>query len=104
MAVRPLKGAHLTLNEEVLNWIRTVLDDMSEYYSDELADNRPGDILADLQQAGWKFEDDKFGMKVYKTVPYNAGPNVRNSVLRITVVMTKNKELKLDIRPWGDIS
>lgn len=97
----PGKGAHLVLNEEVLNYVRGALEDINDvYYSDAQHDESPSlviDALLDEElthECEWTEEIDSFGRKAYADKQYKEGQ------LRITVVLTKRNELKLDIREW----
>jgi hypothetical protein len=100
----PGKGAHLVLNESVLGFIRDALVEIEGYYSDGAHDADPQAVLNGLLSLNettdrtdtfrWQEEDDNFGHKVFAVRPYKKGE------LRITVVLTKRQELKLDIREW----
>lgn len=90
----PGKGVHLVLNEEILIWLGDVLSKIENQYSDELHDENPTEVLDRLTESGWTKEKDGFGTKVYAAKPY------RDNELRVTVVLTKQNELRLDIREW----
>jgi hypothetical protein len=93
----PGKGAHLVLNDEILGYVRNALEDISTCYSDEQHDESPSlvvDALLESEMNTWTEEIDSFGRKVYTDKQYKEGE------LRITVVLTKRNELKLDIREW----
>lgn len=94
--LRPGKGAHLILNMKYLEHISNVMDDVADVYTDELHDADPRAIINLLAERGWEFEEDNFGAKVYKEIDYKTGS------LRLTVVLTKQNELKFDIREWYD--
>lgn len=105
--MKPLKGAHLVLNEKVLSFLTDALDDIEMNYSDAMHDERPGDVLKGLSMGGeglnceWGIEEDKFGKKCFTVAEYGSDNGI-GSELRVTVVLTKKNELKLDIRCWGE--
>jgi len=96
----PGKGAHLVLNEEILDFVRGTLEDINGVYSDEQHDESPALVIDGLldgeimHENTWTEENDNFGRKAYASKHYKEGE------LRITVVFTKRGELKLDIREW----
>ena len=95
----PGKGAHLVLNEDVLDFVNTCVDDVKAAYSDEKHDSDPAWVIAVLTDEdlhGWTEEKDTFGRKAYRSMPYKKGE------LRVTVVLTKQNELRFDIREWFD--
>lgn len=101
MALQPGKGAHMVLNQSVLDFVEASLDMISSVYSDEDHDNNPKAVLDALLayevvegDVAWQEEKDSFGHKAYRTMPYKKG------ALRVTVVLTKQDELRLDIREW----
>jgi hypothetical protein len=96
----PGKGVHLVLNEDVLGWVRDTLSEVATAYDDEVHDADPKVVVQQLCApmanggAGWESEKDSFGVKAIAKRPYKKGE------LRVTVVLTKQNELKLDIREW----
>ena len=102
-ALKPMKGAHLVLNEGILSFIRDALDLVDEFYSDERHDMDPETILTALEEQGWDVVKDRFGRKVYAARPYaQAGQQEQKAELRVGVVLTGKRELMLDVRVWGD--
>jgi hypothetical protein len=100
----PGKGAHLVLNEQILAFVQDTLAEVRGFYSDEAHDVDPQAVLNGLLSLNettdrgdtfsWEEEKDNFGHKVLARMPYKKGE------LRLTVVLTKRGELKLDIREW----
>jgi len=95
----PGKGAHLVLNEEILNFINSCVLDVKACYTDEQHDKDPARVIAvltdeDATDKPWTKEKDNFGHKAYRSMPYKKGE------LRVTVVLTKRGELKFDVREW----
>lgn len=95
----PGKGVHLILNQEVLDFVESCLDDLSIVYSDDLHDSHPEAVITLLTggeglSEPWTEVKDKFGHKAYRAKPYKSGE------ARVTVVLTKQNELRLDIREW----
>lgn len=93
----PGKGAHLVLNQEVLDFLRESLERIESGYSDEDHDENPAGVLdeiANAEDTPWTSSKDNFGTKLYAAMPYKEGE------LRVTVVLTGKNELKLDIREW----
>jgi hypothetical protein len=110
-----MKGAHLVMNEAVLQFLEDALDDISRVYSDDIHDNDPG-LVVNALEAGktygvnpeslglkWTPEEDKFGYKVYTSMPYAVNGH-ETGELRVTAVLKKGESLHLDIRPWGHYS
>ena len=97
---RPMKGAHLILNENILEFLIRSLKQIDTAYSDEKADDNTKAIFDELYQMGWEEVEDKFGRKAYEYLIYPVGPAGGQGELRVTVVQTK-QGLMLDIRPWG---
>jgi hypothetical protein len=97
MDLRPGKGLHSILNQNVLDLLKEALGTIEEYYSDEMHDSAPESVILGLSsRAEWQEEKDNFGHKVFRMLPYKKG------ALRVTVVLTKQNELRLDIREWYD--
>lgn len=101
MTLKPGKGAHLDLTEEVIVWISQVIQEAELKYQSEdgdaLQDNGKGlELLKEFERLGWEREDDKFGKKAYRQLPWQEG------AIRITVVLGKQGNLKLDVRYWYD--
>lgn len=93
----PGKGSHLVMNEEILTFVAGVTAKINEYYTDGLHDEDPEkllDMLSDDPDFTWTSAKDSFGNKLYASMPYKEGE------LRVTVVLTKGNELKLDVREW----
>jgi len=101
--LKPLKGAHLVCNEDILLFIQGCLQDVEEVYSDEKHDMNPELVTSELEDVeGWTVVKDKFGTKVYKAGPYaQAGQQEQKAELRVGVVLTGKRELMLDVRVWG---
>jgi hypothetical protein len=97
----PMKGAHLVLNQEVLDFIRESLEVIAEVYSDEIHDSDPASVVNALEELGWGVTEDKFGYKVYNKITYAVNGH-ETGELRVTAVLKKGKELALDIRVWGE--
>jgi len=101
--LKPFKGAHLVLNEDILSFIYEALAEVEEFYDDETHDMAPEkvtSVLGDVE--GWTTVKDRFGTKVYKARPYaQAGQQEQKAELRVGVVLTGKRELMLDIRVWG---
>jgi hypothetical protein len=100
-ALRPMKGAHLILNETVLEMLLRNLKQIEAVYSDELNDQNANGVLAALEEMGWTKVKDKFGTKVYEYLVYPVNGHEAGE-LRVGVVLTSRGELMLDIRPWGE--
>lgn len=98
--LKPMKGAHLVLNEQVLGFVRGALDDLTQPYSDELHDKDPKVLIEFLSGTGWTIAKDKFGTKAYKGMTYAVNGHEEGE-LRVGVVL-RNGGLSLDIRPWGE--
>lgn len=104
MKLLPGKGAHLVLNEEINGFVLTALSDIRVCYTDEIHDADPRLAIARLLSGSaeneleltWVEENDDFGRKAIASMAYKSGE------LRVTVVLTKRNELKLDIREWYD--
>jgi hypothetical protein len=95
----PGKGAHLVLNDAVLGFLSTALSDLADQYSDEVHDKDPKAVRNALLEEGvptliWTGVKDSFGDKVIAEMPYKKG------ALRVTLVLTRQGELRLDIREW----
>jgi len=105
MSLLPGKGAHIVLNEQILAFITEALEDVKKCYSDELHDDEPITVLDQLMDPTvanradeWYKVKDNFGTKVFAKMPYKKGE------LRLTVVHTKQGDLKLDLREWYEPS
>jgi len=97
-----MKGAHLVLNEEILEFLRGSLNDVDQAYSDAQNDQDPEYTIAELESwEGWTKEKDNFGTKVYAARVYPVNGHEAGE-LRVTVVLNKKGALNLDIRVWGD--
>lgn len=101
MGLAPGKGAHIVLNEAHLQFLNVAINDVMDQYSDEVHDADPKAVINALLEKGvptlaWLEEKDKFGHKAYTSIPYKKG------ALRVTVVLTSQDELRLDIREWYD--
>jgi hypothetical protein len=99
--VKPLKGVHLELNESILGFIRSALDEVATRYSDEVHDVTPKEVVEDLSSDGWTVNFDGFGTKVSRSRIYPVNGHEEGE-LRVGVVLTPKGALKLDIRIWGD--
>jgi hypothetical protein len=82
------------MNEQILEFIKEALDGVCYTYSDETHDNKPKAVLDSLEAQAWQRQKDSFGDKVFREMPYKKG------ALRVTVVLTKQNELRLDLREW----
>jgi hypothetical protein len=109
--VKPGKGVHIDVNQEILDWLQRAIDDLRTVYTDEEHNENPKQVLDNLVDTSferfgcltyeWAREKDKFGDKAYTVRPYPYGDDHTSGELRLTVVLRPNKELKLDLRPWG---
>jgi hypothetical protein len=106
MTFKPMKGAHLVLNESILSWLQGRLDEVHEIGGyGEMDDNVEQDVKALLDEllkvADWYEVKDRFGRKVFASRPYAvSGQQEQRGELRVGVVLTRG-ELMLDIRVWG---
>jgi hypothetical protein len=104
--LKPMKGAHLWVNERIACFIAAAIDEFQEaggYHElDHNIDEHAGEILDELLQVeGWHEVKDKFGRKVFKSMPYAiTGQQEQKGELRVGIVLT-SKGLKIDIREWG---
>lgn len=107
--LRPGKGAHLDLTEETLDFLAQCFTDMreaavigeavNETPLDELIDSGKAiEYLKDINSSAthWRKASDKFGVKLYKALPWNDGE------IRVTVVVNPKGSLKVDVRFWYD--
>jgi hypothetical protein len=99
---KPMKGAHLVLNEKVCTFLLDSISKIDEYMDDNQVDEDPTTILKALEKEGWTAESDSFGQKRYTSMVYPVGPAGQVGELRVTVVLTKRGGLNVDIRPWGN--
>lgn len=108
-ALKPMKGAHLFVNESILCFIGAAVDEIHEAggFNGEIdaridSDDEKG-ILDDLLQIdGWHEQKDRFGRKVFKARPYVVvGDQEMKGELRVGAVLTRG-QLMLDIRVWGE--
>jgi hypothetical protein len=101
--LKPLKGAHLVCNEDILGFIREAIQDVQDNYTDETHGMNPELAISDLKDVvGWTSIKDRFGKKVYKARQYaQAGQQEQKAELRVGVVLNGKRELMLDIRVWG---
>jgi len=98
----PGKGVHIALNEQYRSFLADALNDIGQCYDDDVHDADPKAVINALMTddeditlgLSWIEEKDNFGHKVYAMTPYKKGK------LRVTVVLTKQNELRLDIREW----
>jgi hypothetical protein len=93
----PGKGLHIVLNQEGLDFIEACLAEIRLVYTDGDHDESPKVVLEALLEsdmAEWTEVKDNFGHKVFRGMEYKEGE------LRVTVVLTKQNELRLDIRTW----
>jgi hypothetical protein len=106
----PRKGVQFALNDRALAWVQNALDEINEVYSDSEHDSAPREILLKLLELRegnpeaelmleWSTSSDKYGEKVFTSLPFKNGQY--DDELRVTLVLTKNGELRLDIRMWG---
>lgn len=100
--LRPGKGAHFTVTEEVLNFVADTVDDIRNVYVDndgaELVDSGEAFKVFNLVKSSddWTEAKDKFGKKLYREIDWQGG------AYRVTLVLNSHGELKLDIRYWYD--
>jgi len=122
--LRPGKGAHLHLNGDTLKFLNGALDEISSTLEevaqalDEAAehsvpldewdaintaiDEHSADVvfkalrkeLEAHEAHDWHFASDNFGKKLYCEMEWKRG------TYRVTIVLTDNGGLKLDIREW----
>jgi hypothetical protein len=102
----PGKGVHFVLTEKYLGWLRDALHDVDVVYSDEAHDQQAEIVVNTMTdpesdeisefELTWERVKDNFGTKSFVSIPYKDGE------LRVTVVLSKQGELKLDIREWYD--
>jgi hypothetical protein len=110
--LRPGKGAHLHLSGDTLGFFTLAL---SEVY-DVLCKEGTRDLNEALDEMGaealfkelkesvmdteaetpqhWHYVSDNFGKKLYTSMVWKSGE------YRLTVVLTDNGDLKLDVREW----
>lgn len=110
-SLAPGKGGFFHLNGDTLGFFTMAMSELYDVLAqegtrdvNEALDN--GDAVDLFKQAKaelvedesgtWSFEKDKFGQKVYKVLPWDTG------AYRVTLVLTKDDELKLDVRQWYD--
>ena len=108
--LKPMKGVFLPLNQRHHEFLTKALHDIGQVYSDERHDHEPADVMADLltgkfdDPSGleWRATADKFGDKVYTSIPFAiTGQQEQKGELRVTVIFKKDQSLSMDIRPWG---
>jgi hypothetical protein len=100
--IKPLKGTTFPLNEASAAWIAETLHDLRTYFRDDIATDHPEDVLDMLERnCGWKRTEDEYGKKAYNETPCNMGARIIDPVLRVTVVLTRHGELRVDIRGFG---
>jgi hypothetical protein len=102
----PGKGVHFVLTGKYLNWLRDALHDVDVVYSDAAHNVQPEIVVNTMTdpesdeisefELQWERVKDNFGTKAFVSIPYKDGE------LRVTVVLSKQGELKLDIREWYD--
>jgi hypothetical protein len=101
MTLRPGKGFMGIANEESLEFLHEAINDVHAAYlnagGDSTHDEDPRLILKELlTKEGWSPENDTFGKKAFKSIPVGEG------AYRVTLVLTKNGDLRLDVRSWFD--
>ena len=98
---KPMKGLHVMLNQDLLDFLWEARKEIDDIYTDELNEKNPATVLVRLGKIGWTTVSDKFGTKAYKSVTYPASnPPLSTDELRVTLINRKGA-LYLDIRPWG---
>lgn len=115
IAYKPTKAAiQVDLTEETLEFLHEVLEDIFNATSfahdgeeidnlDTLIDEKRGeDFLSHVNgsAAGWRREEDSYGKKLYKILPWGQNAHGNERAYRITIVVRPNGEVKLDIREW----
>jgi surface antigen len=111
VTLKPGKGLNLLVNEQIFSWQLSALETLQDAYEngaggDCAQDEDPKKVFDTIVSAlkpgpehrdyQWHLEQDDFGQKLYCERPYPDG------TLRVTLVLTKKKELRLDIRAWYD--
>jgi hypothetical protein len=100
--VKPMKGAHLIANEATINFVYEALYAIRSVMDDEATDFDSGHSIKLLATyEGWTTEQDKFGTKVYTSMPYPVNQHDVGE-LRVGLVLRKDDTLYVDIRPWGE--
>jgi hypothetical protein len=108
----PGKGLSQVLTEEVITFLKEAIDEIDRFYTDEAHDEGPRAVLDQIMEdkrriwpAGvdeepcvWQREKDSYGDKVFVQMPFQEG------ALRVTLVLTKKDELRVDLRYWFDPS
>lgn len=111
----PGKGVFMSLNEEVLDWMKDTMECIwnaagGEGELNTLIDEGSDQMKEFLRQlrgssTGWVAEDDDFGIKLYRELEWADSADGTPQKYRVTLVITKPKNnqpprLKLDIRQW----
>jgi hypothetical protein len=114
--LKPLRGAHLAINEAMHTFLLVALADIGCVYSDERNDVEPELVLDDLLEhefegasdLEWQETIDDFGRKVWAATPYDTGKGDAAEAarhpgeFRVGLVIPKNKDfIMIDIRAWG---
>lgn len=98
----PGKGIFADMVEESTDFFTTRVTAAKQAYldsgGDEYVDEEGSDkmfirIKQKLTAQGWQYKEDKFGKKVYDSLPWGDGE------YRVTVALTRGV-LKIDIRQW----
>lgn len=99
--LKPGKGFHGTITEEVLEFLADALGDIRDAYVEnggpELVDGGEAFKVHNLiksYSSDWHETKDKFGKKLYREIPWQGGAH------RVTVVLNSSGELKIDVRHW----
>jgi hypothetical protein len=100
--LKPGKGAFIPVNEEMLDWLHATFEEIWSAAGDEgelnnlIDEGKGAQFLRHVagSAAGWRGEEDEFGSKIYKQMPWGEG------AYRVTVILDKSKKLKIDVRQW----
>jgi hypothetical protein len=101
----PGKGMHAHLNGDTLAFFIGAFDTLNEAIVEHCDGNGLNDVLDSDAGAGelfahlrneldWQYTKDSFGQKLYTETDFD------NGTYRVTLVLNKNDELKLDVRNW----
>jgi hypothetical protein len=98
---RPGKGVHVELEEELADWLTDVLHDVYGSFGTSATYIRPEEATEELQSrlsgADWEYTSDSYGDKMSNAYKLQNGQE-----LRVSVVVNRKGELRLDIRTWFD--
>jgi len=100
------KGIMMDCTEETLDFLHGALEDLWNAAGEEgelntlIDEGRQLEFLRYIQGSaqGWRSEKDDFGTKMYKELQWSQQANGTYRRYRITAVLTKRGELKIDFR------